>query len=121
MHQLWTYDGENAIQQWTHMIHVLKGRIVNTSPQLAQAWRAEINTYAEYLYDEQRELHGILTSIERDWERYMDHGSRDRYYQHLTELYLSIGGHWAGVQENPPLWERPEAYAERGRSKLFKA
>ena len=101
MHTLWTYGGENAIKQRICMIHALCSRIQGEgNSTLRRNLRQDVQTFSEYLYDEQRDLHRILSEMEQNWDRYMDRDSRDRYYVHLTELYLSIGGHWAGVQES---------------------
>ena len=138
MHTLWSYDGENAIKMWTRLLWATCNKIQNEDhATLRRNLRQDVNDLADKLYSEQRQIHRILCELEDGWDRCMDTESRDQYYQYLSQLYLQAGGHWAGVQEaesggglytlthqvpaeDVPLWQRPEAHSERGRSKLFK-
>ena len=133
MHRLWSYGSGNIVSHYRQQIWAACIRIRDEqSPTLRRAYRAELNGYADRLLGEQQILHHILYELERDWEHYSE--DPQEYYDHIQSLYLQAFGHMAGVQETEgqvdtsdwdddsemPLWHRPEAHSERGRSKLFK-
>jgi len=145
MHQLWSYNGHKRIHQDVGQVKLLCSKIQQEpSHSRRRAWRQEIEQYCYRLQQEQTIISRALDSMEQDWDHYMDQAGLQEYYDHLTQLYLLAGGHWAGQQEDGQMHELTHLAQEmcndwhcrvppknhdnalpaqhsRGRSKLFKS